>query len=88
MAHRQYTTARVHGEHLALPSAKEAHLTNIFGNLHDLIPRITSEMGQVGAADYLTTPTCPISHTWVARWLSRNGYARVVRYERIEGGAQ
>lgn len=47
------------------------------GNLHEVIPRLVQELGQVGASEKLG-----VTQNWVSRWLKANGYAMQIVYIR------
>lgn len=58
-------------------STIERLLEKEHGDLHGVIPNLASELGQQGAAERLK-----VSQRWISRWLSRNGYVLVTRYEK------
>lgn len=47
------------------------------GDLHEVIPPLVNSFGQAEAARQLG-----LSQFTISRWLEKNGYVRVVRYER------
>jgi hypothetical protein len=56
---------------------KLKEVEKLHGNLHEIIPQLVNIGGQSHAASVLGT-----SQATIARWLSMNGYAQVIRYER------
>lgn len=61
----------------------EAYLTRTHGNLHDVIPDLYAREGTLdGVAAALSDDMQSVSYGWVHRWLMRNGYTRVSRWER------
>lgn len=64
-----------------MPPIKVRLLEKEHGDLSRIIPELVNESGQLGAAQRLGVSTATIS-----RWLRRNGYQLVMKWERIEEG--
>lgn len=62
---------------MAKTSQIEAKLRAWYGNLHEVIPKLVSEHGQEETARLLG-----VKQAWVSRWLRREGYRQVSRWER------
>lgn len=58
-------------------STIERWLEEQHGDLHKVIPRLASEVGQEEAARRLK-----VRQAWLSIWLARHGYVRVTSYER------
>lgn len=64
-------------------STIETLLQKQYGNLHDVIPPLVSELGQVGASIKLG-----VRQNWLSRWMKRNGYVKGVQYVRLTDKAR
>lgn len=60
---------------------KEYALTQAHGDLHKVIP-LLCDRGIDYAARQLSTEKVNVTYAWVSRWLTRNGYYKVQRWER------
>jgi hypothetical protein len=58
-------------------STIERLLASQHGNLHEVIPPMVQELGQVGASQKLG-----VTQNWVSRWLKDNGYKPKIVYTR------
>lgn len=56
-------------------STIEALLEKEHGDLHEVIPRLATELGQEKAAQRLE-----VKQSWLSLWLRTNGYVRVTQY--------
>lgn len=62
---------------MAKLSTIEKLLKERHGNLHDVIPRMVSEHGQLNTSQQLN-----VSQNWISRWLAKNGYVKHVAWVR------
>lgn len=65
----------------------EAYLQEVHGDLHAIIPALASRLSLPGVAGELSSEKYNVSATWVRNWLTRNGYKRVVRWQRQAVGS-
>lgn len=56
-------------------STVETLLEQQHGDLHEVIPRLASELGQSKAANVLS-----VNQAWLSRWLRENDYIKVTQY--------
>lgn len=56
-------------------STVETLLEQQHGDLHEVIPRLASELGQAKAASRLK-----VNQAWLSRWLRDNRYVKVTQY--------
>lgn len=56
-------------------STIEGLLEKEHGDLHEVIPRLATELGQAEAARRLE-----VKQSWLSLWLRTNGYVRVTQY--------
>ncbi len=50
-----------------------------YGDLHKVIPKLATELGQKGAAERLE-----VSQSFISQWLAFNGYALVSEYRKVD----
>jgi hypothetical protein len=60
---------------------KEQQLIHAHGDLHAIVER-NLDAGIEQVARKLSTDSVTVNYAWVLRWLRRNGYVKVERWER------
>jgi hypothetical protein len=64
-------------------STIEMLLEKQYGDLHQIIPALVNDVGQVEAATRLG-----VKQNWLSRWLATNGYSRETVWIRITDKAR
>lgn len=67
----------------------ELHLTQVHGDLHELISaKLSAGKTQEEIAHELSTKEYRVTQSWLSKWLRANGYERVIRWTRRPSGGE